>query len=1013
MVLKTMCRVLAAAMASMLAVPALAQLPARLKSEHPRVLATVSDIDRLKQQILPLPFPTEQGSVSFSVQPKLFGANDSAYDVLFGREESLSPHRIYVKHLDGKGADQPKLLVRMETTAGVAFLQRELPLTLGKEALITLAWNSKEVSVALNGQAVGESALRPADWKPGRENFIFSPRTGETVKNVEIKGKGWDKPYIIEEIDYELYRALTNLYASAKYDRNVLRNCPAGLTIGKNDGICNVYNAGRNLILEKAKNFSLAYKLSGNPFYLDAARSYADRILQVEGVAPHNLSAGGEWAMSSRIGAMGVLYDWLGDDLGVKAESGRSYRTLMAESIKKTIATAIPPEPKRDEIDLIESTCGRGNRIQSTPTLKCSVEPIYTGWQRQPGQYTISQYYLTGHNLSALSGMAMGLIAIADENDDVLPMLNTIYQHFRLGIIPARDFVSADGGHHMGYAYNASTEIAERVMLWRKALDTADENAVLKADWLPKLVYPFIYGLRNDGSFPARGDAFKYNAGYPSLAALALSAALYGNDPVAMAFYKRQILPNRQRSEAYPLLWERLIYPAKEEGLGEHPASLSRHFATAGLVNMRDSWDYANATLLDFKSSSFISQNHHHLDQNSFSLNFKGPLLLDAGLYDDYNSRHWWNYYTRTIAHNSMLVFHEGENFYSDTGVLLSNDGGQSLGARHPYPTMEELPAPKPHWLHGITAYEDGGSYSYAKGNASRAYSAEKMDQENGFLRSIVFLRDVSRKPLILVYDSVLSNNKLKATSLLQMAKAPASSATLISAGAGRKLLQFANDGQRRLTVSNGRGMVTIDPLLPEKASIVQVGLNPGETDDCIQTPVSPSTSTTLARDCRYTARYRVGTGYEWRNYPNIVGKEDLQAADAGGWRLEISPEQAPAEGEAQYFLNVLSVTDQEAGEIAPEIRAKLLKRVGEATEAVLLANGQTVVFNRGQVPASGYSWIAERNYGAVLATGLQRGASFACVSEARSDGGFLIKLEQRADGEASSSNGVLSCTIR
>ena len=50
----------------------------------------------------------------------------------------------------------------------------------------------------------------------------------------------------------------------------------------------------------------------------------------------------------------------------------------------------------------------------------------------------------------------------------------------------------------------------------------------------------------------------------------------------------------------------------------------------------------------------------------SFTLSYRGRLAIDSGSYEKgsgYGSVHWHNYFTRTLAHNSITVFDPGESF--------------------------------------------------------------------------------------------------------------------------------------------------------------------------------------------------------------------------------------------------------------------------------------------------------------------------------------------------------------
>ncbi|UTY55818.1 heparinase II/III family protein [Massilia sp. erpn] len=1024
MVLKSICRALAAAfLGGLLAAPALAQMPAPVRTEHPRLLAVPADIKRLRDAVLPAEFPSAGGSITIKFNPQLIKPEDNVDAALFGSLEAPGGDRLFIRHVEGAADKLPKIQVAMFTANGTKIGAGAFEADpLAGDVAVTFSWNSAtgNASVVQNGRKVfdvsGDAAVRT--WRPKRNNFVFAPRSGQQIKLIEVKDASQVSLYSADTIDYELHASLTSLYLNADKMPHWLSACSPTNLAGDKNSVCNVATAGRNVIIDTAKNLSLAYKLSDNPNHLVAARIYADRVLKAL------KTDGAEWSMSARVGAFGIFYDWLHQDLGPQTVAGdalrRSYNDVFAAAIKETIVARV-------EDDLITSTCGHGGKPSPT-SFACEVEPVYENWTGASGKPTISTLYLTGHNMSAVSGMAMGLLAIADTHTEVQPMLDTIYKHFQYGFVRARDMVSVDGGHHVGYGYNASSEVAERLLLWRKALAVDANTEVLKADWLPKLIYPFIYAQRHDSTFPARGDVFTFNAGFGNLAALALSAASLGNDPIAMGYYQKQIKPIRQRNERIPLLWERLLYPATVAPADVDSLELARHFRSAGFVTMRDSWNFGEAALLDFKATSFISENHQHMDQNSFSLNYKAPLLLDAGQYDEYNTPHWWNYYTRTIAHNSIVVFDKDEVVKSDKDVLLTNDGGQSLGERTRYPTLEQLKEGQSHWLHGITAFENGESYSYTAGNASRAYSGAKMEQEQGFLREVLFLRDPARrydasaaKPLILVFDKVRTKKNLPATSLLQAANKPVSNASEVSGRNGRTAWTFTDNTDRRTTIRNGGGMVTVETLLPEQASIVRVGMDANEDGQCQQAPVKADAPPVFSKDCRYLVRYPLGkdqSGQEqftWYNYPNNPAVTNVQTADAGGWRLEISPAGAPAAGQTQYFLNVLTVADNDKlSGPANGAAAKRLSRGNEATEAVLLQGRLMVLFNRSATPAASYSWISASGYSEILATGLKKNASFVCTRESKG-GSYVYKVEERAGDAArtSSGEGVLSCTAQ
>ena len=78
----------------------------------------------------------------------------------------------------------------------------------------------------------------------------------------------------------------------------------------------------------------------------------------------------------------------------------------------------------------------------------------------------------------------------------------------------------------------------------------------------------------------------------------------------------------------------------------------------------------------EMKVSEYHFGNHNHLDTGAFQIYYKGSLATDTGIYNTYGSDHDFNYYKRTIAHNSMLVYNPNEQWTIWGGKPIANDGG-------------------------------------------------------------------------------------------------------------------------------------------------------------------------------------------------------------------------------------------------------------------------------------------------------------------------------------------------
>ena len=228
----------------------------------------------------------------------------------------------------------------------------------------------------------------------------------------------------------------------------------------------------------------------------------------------------------------------------------------------------------------------------------------------------------------------------------------------------------------------------------------------------------------------------------------------------------------------------------------------------------------------------------------------------DGGHYDGFGTRHDVNYHLRTIAHSTILVHDPAETWPRiRAGNVTGNDGGQ----HHAWPHHNGAVSDAADWnrnrrlydIAGITAFEDRGAYVYVAGDCTRSYSPRKLRR---FVRQIVFVRPGT----FVVFDMVTAvRSGFRKIWLLQAMKTPE-----------RK--------GRRLVVTNGKGRLFIQTMLPQDA---QVRLASG--DDL----------------------YRYGG----QSYPP---KRDTGPAPE--CRVEVSPKR-PAT--TDWFLHVLTATDSAAAE--------------------------------------------------------------------------------------------------
>lgn len=1008
----------------LLASSAMAQLPAPVKQGHPRLFSNQASFDALKPQLpnLPAAFPAAGGSISLDLLAKRKDPLDNVNQAVFG-EFSSTRNAFFIRHVDsydvpvGAAAESIGFQVGFQVNGLPQYLSvARVDLKPDVWSTIQLSWNSQthKIILKVNGIVVpigwrtvdGTGATAPIEWKADGQITRIAMRRNETMRNFRLSDSGGQELWQAPAMDALLNNAWYDFVERVNGRVATIQACPLIPVSQPVPDLCNVATGSRGTIYESAQMLAMAYRLTGNAKYLDGALNYLDKLLVTPPVS------GGEWSSGGRVGAMGILYDWLFAEMGARtvpdAVGFGSYRDLTAQRIKETIAA----DTGKGYENLYVSMCGYQPLYITSTSFDCKKKPVYEQWDRSESKPSIANFYISGHPFSAVNNATVGLLAIVDEHPEVLPMIETSYAHYEKGFLAARALISVDGGHHMGFAYGVSS-IPERLLLWRSALENTGTAPLLQADWQSRLIYPYIYGLRHDGSFPASGDNFTTHVSGSLIGQLALGAVADMGDGVAGKFYRDHVLATRSSHAA--LIMERLLWPVQLPTAPLESLELSRHFRTSGQVLMRDTWDYANATLLEFKSTSFIAENHQHFDQNSFTLNYKAPLLLDTGLYEEYGSSHWWNYYTRSIAHNTLLIFDKNERFTRGENEF-SNDGGQWFYApKQGYPTIEEISPAGPNALDGIVRYENTPQYTYTSGNASKAYASSKLDMANGFVRNVLFLRSPSfwGKPVTVVFDSVRSKQALPATFLLHTAKDPVSAAAGVAAlGNGQYQLGYQPGQERIVTVRNGGGMLTAQTILPLNANVRKVGGAQEGGNGCAQTDLATGAAAGNGADCRFTVRRRQADGsYLWRNQTAAASAQQSSSTDVGAWRLEVTAPAAPALNAPEYFLHVLAVADNDggAGPAAAPSAARLPAAAN--TEALLLGGQLHALFNRDAAPAARMDWVSTLASGAVIATGLKPGAHYALTS-APAASGYAWSLVEAAAGSgthASSDQGVLS----
>lgn len=525
--------------------------------------------------------------------------------------------------------------------------------------------------------------------------------------------------------------------------------------------------------------------------------------------------------------------------------------------------------------------------VRISKTMECGYPPKNT----EP---------IAGHSSEwmVMRDMLSAAIAIYDEFPE---MYNNVMTMLCRDYIPVRNYVYAGHNYHQGTSYANVRFSNDLFSLW--ILDRMGAGAVY--DPAQQFVmYDFLYRRRPDGMVLPAGDVNPGIGGSYGLPAML--AYSYYKDPYLAYEYKRSPKIDNH-CLIFDVLWrDYTIEPKSPETL-----PLTKYSGTPyGWMIARTGWD-KNSVIAEMKINEHFVGNHQHMDGGAFQIYYKGPLAIDAGAYHGtsggYNSAHNKNFFKRTVAHNSLLVFDPNEKFASwnyggtDKTEFADNDGGQRMPGDRWETCRSFADLLSDEYTTGqVLAHGTGGDYmapeySYLSGDITKAYS----DKVKEVKRSFVFLNLKSEKvpAAMVVFDKVVSKNpEFKKHWLLHSIEEPKVSENGI-------VIKRTKDGDS--------GMLSNTVLLPAKENLDMQVIGGKGKEFWVN-----------------------GTNYA--NAPQ-VGRPDPRN-ERGEWRVEVSPS-APANED--YFLNVIQVADNNCNELH---KASLLK--GENLVGAVIAD-RIVTFSK------------------------------------------------------------------
>ncbi len=514
-------------------------------------------------------------------------------------------------------------------------------------------------------------------------------------------------------------------------------------------------------------------------------------------------------------------------------------------------------------------------------------------------------------------------------------------------VLETSEMVTPDGSYHESMDYMRITW-ASLVLLAELQRTTTGVDPAFHFSVFRNVGATYLYKLLPDGTPSREGDNE-----YPVLdsrdTALLGYAVNRFKDPYSAWLLresgfvgKEWVLP------VLEFLWDDPEVAPRNPALAdENELPRQRYFSGVGHLVMRDGWT-PQSTWIEFNCGPYFAK-HQHLDQNQFSIYHNGYLAIDSGAdYTDTESPHYLNYYRRTVAHNSLLVYDPSEKFFwSDNLVDAANDGGQRMDSARYWNTIrspEDWNRTRDLWDLGTMRVVDyvPREYHYALGDASNAYSRNKLRR---FTRELAYL---PRHGVLFVFDRVVSVNPcFRKAWLLHGVNQPAVDLNL---GPESGVHEFPN--AKTFSFAEGSGELRVHSLLPKERIVARRGgagnefYTPGDDHGGAwgtgqNWPLEPAQGGPLPDDPRLRRMWKLFWGEDFdrilsSNRKNVV---------PGAWRIEVSPAQPAGE---DLFLHVLEIGDKGS---TGKRRTELLDGVNFQGAAV--ERGPMVVFSTGEAPVS------------------------------------------------------------
>ena len=478
-------------------------------------------------------------------------------------------------------------------------------------------------------------------------------------------------------------------------------------------------------------------------------------------------------------------------------------------------------------------------------------------------------------------------------------------------ILELTQLVTPEGSYHESMDYFRIT-LVPLALLAELERTTTGVDPARRYTVFQNLGDTYLYKLLPDGTPSREGDNE-----YPILddkdtAVLGYAVHRFKDPYSAWILRRSGFVPQKWVLPVLEFLWNDPTVIPRDPALAT-PAELPRQrfFPGVNHLAMRSGWE-TGSTWIEFDCGPYFSK-HQHLSQNHFSIYHRGHLAIDSGAdYTDTESPHYLNYYRRTVAHNSILVYDPQEHFFwSDNLWNAVNDGGQRMDSSRFWNTvrsMEEWCRMRELWEVGAMRVVDykAGAYHYALGDATHAYSQKKMKR---FTRELLYIPDSN---VLFVFDRVISTDpSFQKTWLLHGVNEP------VFEKAGKTGANGETDfgGAKEFLFRDDSGELLVHCLLPENRFVKKRGgqgyefwtpgdAHGGEWGTGKNWPLEPAEGGPLPDDPQERKMWKDFWGEDFDH----LQRSNRKNVVSGGWRVEVSP-RAPSRED--LFLHLMEIGDR------------------------------------------------------------------------------------------------------